>query len=254
MNYLLAYHTDVGKRTENQDSLLIRRAVCHGEQVVLAVVCDGMGGLKKGEVASAALIRRFSRWFEKEFPKMTNEPDIESMILKSWNTMVKKMNKKIRMYGQKNQIELGTTITAMLFIDDKYYMVHVGDSRAYELADHAVLLTKDQTLAAQEAEQGKITWEQAEVDIRKNILLQCVGASEVLDPVYMCGNVQKNAVYLLCSDGFCHEIRLNEMQRFFWSEEMSDESALTERCRQLTKINLERGEKDNISVIAVRTW
>lgn len=254
MNYLLAYHTETGRRAANQDSLLVQRAVCNGEQVVLASVCDGMGGLKKGEVASAALVRRFSEWFTQELPKIAVNPSIESEILNSWDDMVKKMNRKILAYGRRKRIEAGTTVTAMLFIRDRYYIVHVGDSRAYELTEQAVLLTKDQTLAAREAERGRLTWEQAERDARKNILLQCVGASNDLKPAYISGNVKRNAVYLLCSDGFCHEIGLREIKKAFRPEEMSDESVLTERCRQLTRKNLERGEQDNISVIAVRTW
>lgn len=48
MNYLLACYTDVGiKKKTNQDSLLIQRALVNEEQMVLAVVCDGMGGLAK---------------------------------------------------------------------------------------------------------------------------------------------------------------------------------------------------------------
>lgn len=254
MNYLLAYHTDIGRRTANQDSLLVQRAVCNGEQVVLAAVCDGMGGLKKGEVASAALVRRFSKWFTKELPAITAKADAEAKILNSWDDLLKKMNQKILTYGKRKRIETGTTVTAMLFIRDRYYIVHVGDSRAYELAEQAVLLTKDQTLAAREAEQGRLTWEQAERDARKNILLQCVGASKYLKPAYISGNIKQNAVYLLCSDGFCHEVRIREMKKAFQAEEMSDESVLTERCRKLTRTNMERGEQDNISVIAVRTW
>lgn len=254
MNYLLAYHTDMGRRSANQDSLLIRRAVCNGEQIVLAAVCDGMGGLKKGEVASAALVRRFSKWFTQELPQIAAKPGAESMILNSWDNMTKRMNRKILAYGRRRRIKAGTTVTAMLFIRDRYYIIHVGDSRAYELAEQAVLLTKDQTLAAREAEQGRLTWEQAERDVRKNILLQCVGASNNLKPAYISGNIKQNAVYLLCSDGFCHEIRTKEIKKAFRAEEMSDESILTERCQQLTRTNLERGEQDNISVIAVRTW
>lgn len=254
MNYLLAYHTDLGKRAVNQDSVLIRQAVFGDERMVLAVVCDGMGGLRKGEVASAALILRFSEWFEKELPVIASVPGIESAILKSWKALIKRMNRKLREYGRRNRIELGTTVTAMLFIRGRYYIVHVGDSRAYELAERAVVLTKDQTLAAREAEQGRLTWEQAQTDVRKNILLQCVGASDVLNPSYISGNIRKNAVYLLCSDGFCHKTKLKEMQKEFLAEEMSDESILTERCRRVTRKNIERGEQDNISVVAVRTW
>lgn len=70
MKYLLACHTEIGKRIKNQDSMLLSRALFRGEEIVLSVVCDGMGGLKKGELASAEVIRAFSGWFQR-----TSRPD-----------------------------------------------------------------------------------------------------------------------------------------------------------------------------------
>ena len=61
MNFLTAFHTDIGiKKKTNQDSLLIHQARTDTGNVLLAVICDGMGGLAKGEVASACMIRAFS--------------------------------------------------------------------------------------------------------------------------------------------------------------------------------------------------
>ena len=69
MNFRTAVYTDVGIRKKtNQDSALIETADTDEGRVSLAVVCDGMGGLAMGEVASAVLIRAFSDWFEKRFP------------------------------------------------------------------------------------------------------------------------------------------------------------------------------------------
>ena len=69
MRYRVAYGSRMGvKRKVNQDALLVKCGVCEGESVVLAVVCDGMGGLRKGEVASAVVVRAFAQWFERELP------------------------------------------------------------------------------------------------------------------------------------------------------------------------------------------
>ena len=69
MGFLSIAHSDVGiKKNTNQDSVLIKQASTDYGEVLLSVICDGMGGLAKGEVASAALIRAFSDWFEKVFP------------------------------------------------------------------------------------------------------------------------------------------------------------------------------------------
>ena len=72
MGYLLSYHTDTGRvKNVNQDALLLQSGCFKGEQIVLAVLCDGLGGLEKGEAASAAVIRRFAGWFRKELPWKT---------------------------------------------------------------------------------------------------------------------------------------------------------------------------------------
>lgn len=57
-------------------------------------------------------------------------------------------------------------------------IINVGDTRAYEIGDHVVLLTKDQTVVAREVELGNLTQVEAETDPRRSVLLQCVGASD----------------------------------------------------------------------------
>jgi serine/threonine protein phosphatase PrpC len=253
MNYIVAWNTDVGRRTVNQDSLLIRQAVLGRKKILLAVVCDGMGGLEKGELASASLVRAFSVWFEEQFPSMTVQNVSEKRIFLSWDRLIKKLNGQIGMYGRQRGIRLGTTVTAMLFFKDCYYLAQVGDSRAYELAGQTKQLTEDQTLTAREAALGRMTPEEAESDDRRHILLQCVGACGKVEPVYRTGRIRKKAIYLLCSDGFCHRVNSAEIGEAFQAGRCRTEQELEHCCRQLTGCNKERGEQDNISVIAIRT-
>ena len=71
MEFLSVLHSDVGIRKKtNQDSVLIKEAMTDYGRIMLAVICDGMGGLAKGEIASASLIRAFLSWFEKDFPEI----------------------------------------------------------------------------------------------------------------------------------------------------------------------------------------
>ena len=75
MGFLSVLHSDVGiKKNTNQDSVLIKVASTDYGEVMLAVVCDGMGGLAKGEVASSALITMLSNWFENDLPKFLFYP------------------------------------------------------------------------------------------------------------------------------------------------------------------------------------
>ena len=69
MKFLVTASTDVGILKEtNQDSCLVKHISTKIGEILLAVVCDGMGGLSKGELASATVVRAFSHWFNEELP------------------------------------------------------------------------------------------------------------------------------------------------------------------------------------------
>lgn len=255
MNYLLACHTDVGIRKKtNQDSVMVGRALVNGKQIVLALVCDGMGGLSKGELASATVVDAFSGWFRKELPMILKKKNLEIQIRKSWEELLQNVHKKIYDYGRKNGLQLGTTVTAMLFTQKDYYIVHVGDSRAYEIRDQIMQLTKDQTLVAQEVEKGNLTPEQAKTDRRRSVLLQCIGASDIVIPAYYTGKVQQGVTYMLCSDGFHHEVTELELVQAFHPESLMDEEFMEKQGEKITELVESRGERDNISVILIRSW
>ena len=96
MNFITAFHTDVGIRKKtNQDSLLIHQAQTDAGNVLLTVICDGMGGLAKGEVASACMIRAFSDWFQTELPAMLDGGLQPEALRQSWENLVSAVNQKI---------------------------------------------------------------------------------------------------------------------------------------------------------------
>ena len=253
MEYLLSAVTDIGIcKQKNEDSLLVKKAVCNSHPVLLAVLCDGMGGLEKGELASASLIRAFSGWFDAQLPEILVSDFIERQLWSSWDRLIDTMNQKIAAYGKRNGLQLGTTVTAMLLFRDKYYIAHVGDCRIYELKDSIFQLTKDQTLVQKDVDRGILTQEQAERDIRRSILLQCVGASEKVLPVYRSGNLSKDTVYVLCCDGFRHLISSQEIFEGFHFQIAADEESMRKQAEKFIALNKKRGEKDNISVIVIR--
>ncbi len=255
MNYLIALHTDVGIQKEtNQDSMCIKQAQTDKGVIVLAMVCDGMGGLEKGEVASATIIKAFSRWFEQELPIHLAMRDYENEVRYRWERMIKEQNQIISEYGRTRHIQLGSTITAMLIYEDGNYLIgHVGDTRAYKITEANVeILTTDQTVVAKEVRQGRLTKEQAENDPRRNVLLQCIGASRIVEPDFVSGRVEKDECYMLCSDGFRHVISSEEIMAAFAPSNNAEEAAMHENIIRLVDLNKERGETDNISAILIK--
>lgn len=256
MNYQIAVHTDVGiKKDTNQDSLCVKQAETEKGTILLAIICDGMGGLEKGEVASATVINAFSTWFENELPSiLANDSYFEDTKYR-WDRIIKEQNQNIGEYGRKNHIQLGTTISAIIvFEDGKYLIGHVGDSRVYRITDEELeVLTLDQTLMAQKVRNGTMTQEEAERDPRRNMLLQCVGASKTVEPDYIEGSVSANQCYMLCSDGFRHVVTADEIKAAFAPSVNMTEDAMKSNVIKLVELNKERGERDNITAILVRT-
>lgn len=251
MKYFATADTDIGiSKSTNQDSVLIKHAMSESGEVLLAVVCDGMGGLSKGELASATVIREFSRWFDEELPYELENLDLQ-VIGGKWSLMLKDLNLKILEHGEKHGSSMGTTFSGILFVADKYLIAHVGDTRVYQIGNTINQLTSDQTFVAREIEKGNMTAEQAKTDKRRNLLLQCVGASKNVDPQIICGSVELGA-YMLCSDGFRHEISEAEMLDALKPTQLTDKSAMHIRARKLIEQVKSRQERDNISVILIK--
>ena len=254
MKYFASASTDVGiVKNTNQDSVCIKIAEVEGKgQVALAMVCDGMGGLAKGELASATVIRRFSEWFEKELPSVVNSYSWNDLASKFTN-MVKELNYKILEYGKGAEINLGTTLSLMLIIEDKYMIVHVGDSRIYEISNGVHQLTEDQTFIRREIKAGRMTPQEAKTHPKRNMLLQCVGASREVNPDVTFGDIKADCVYLFCSDGFRHVISDDEMYENFKPLKINSIEDMKNNSEYLINVVKKRNERDNITVALLKS-
>ena len=100
MNFIVAARTDIGiTKTTNQDSLSIRVVNTPQGRMVFMVLCDGMGGLDKGEVASASVIRAFDDWLRNELPTLCAAPLEDAAIKEQWGNIVTEQNNTIKHYG-----------------------------------------------------------------------------------------------------------------------------------------------------------
>ncbi len=254
MNYLTATHTDVGIRKKtNQDSILVMEAETEKGNVLFAVVCDGMGGLAKGEVASSTLIKEYERWFEEEFPAIFYEGFEPGNLRKSMENVIYSTNVKISNYGKELGVNLGTTVVALVLFDNKYFCLNVGDSRCYQITDTFKLITKDQTYVQREIDMGRLTEEEALNHPRRSVLLQCVGASEYIMPDFFIGEINQGQVFMLCSDGYRHVITPDEFMQYLRPEMLNDEEQMKKSIVYFTDLNKFRKEEDNISVILIKT-
>jgi len=255
MNFLSAAHSDIGiRKNTNQDALSVQVADTDNGKAALCVICDGMGGLAKGEVASAALITAFAKWFTEEFPLLTYKGLKESALQASWNSLIQVQNKRIIGYGDELHIQLGTTVSAILIYRKQYYVVNVGDSRVYEIRAGISQITKDHTFVQREIDMGRMTLKEAATSDKQNVLVQCVGVSYLVTPDFFTGPAEKGTTYLLCSDGFRHNISKEEIYKKCNPWIIQNEQQMEADLIYLTNLNKHRQEMDNISAILIGVY
>lgn len=252
-NFNVSYDTDVGiKKKTNQDSILLKGGAAEKEELLLAVICDGMGGMEKGELASATVVRAFSDWFENDYMNSSMTVSDE-MIKKQWQDILEDVNSRLITYGKENQLQLGTTVSAILLKDNGQYVFgHVGDTRIYTLSDTLQQLTEDHTFIAREIKRGNMTIEEAKKDNRRNVLLQCIGVNEFFEPQYENGRLAHGTALLLCSDGFRHMLSEDEISESLNPYKNLDEAQIKEKLREMIEWNKQRMETDNISAIYIK--
>ncbi len=255
MNFIISANTDIGiTKDTNQDSLTSMVINTAQGRMAFCVLCDGMGGLEKGEVASASVINAFRNWAMNDLPQLCNRPLEDAAIRSQWEAIVEQQNNAIKAYGARQGVRLGTTVVTMLLTQNRYYILNVGDSRAYEITTSVRQITNDQTFVAREVAMGHMTPEQAETDSRRSVLLQCVGASDDVYPDMFFGDAVPNATYMLCSDGFRHEITADEIFEKLQPGVLFDDYTMQQNTISLIELNKRRQERDNISVSLVRTF
>lgn len=220
--------------------------------ILMAVICDGVGGLSLGELASSSVASSFGTWFEKDLPPLLSDVNTElpSTIRNSWAGLLQDLDAAICRYGKESGSPLATTCTAMICIGGTYLIAHVGDCRAYEFSESGLRqLTEDQTLVARELARGAITPDEAGSCPGENVILQAVGSPNGIEPSFYAGDTSGKAIYLMATDGAYRKTGDDGIRAAFEDASPSDES-LGQACDKLVRIAFGLGETDNLTALA----
>lgn len=251
MKFCIMGATDTGtSRPTNQDSMFAKRFMTGWGECAFAVLCDGMGGLQHGEIASASITAAFADWAGKRLTA-AEAPISDHALRLEWTEIIRSENQKLQAYGVEHHCHLGSTVTALLVSAQRYYVLNIGDSRAYELYDTCRQLTVDHTVAENEVHLGNLTQEQAQMLPMKNVLTRCVGVYDCVYPDLFFGDTKPGAVYMLCSDGFRHHVTREELLAYLMPRSGDPAEGLRKGEAALIDLDKRRGERDNISVLAV---
>lgn len=238
--------TDAGcVRKANEDSGRYIRpndAETQARKGTLTIVADGMGGHSSGEIASQMAVELISRNYY-----LNDERDAPGALRKA----VERANTEIFITSMSNRkfFGMGTTIIALVLLEDRAFAAHVGDSRLYRLRDRKMeLLTIDHSQVMEMVKQGVISFEEARTHGDKNVILRAVGTQPVVE-VEMSGvfALKPNDQFLLCSDGLCDMLEDYEILRIWLGAK-----DVSEACEKLIEEAKQRGGNDNITVGIVR--
>lgn len=235
--------TDVGNvRSQNQDAF---RIVELGKNALLAVVCDGMGGAKSGNVASRLASEVFSEEVKRSFSADLTPDEAEQML----RAAAKLAN--ISVFEQSQLSEdyagMGTTLVAALTYPRATLVLNIGDSRAYLInADGVRCITRDHSVVEMMVQRGELTPEQAKTHPSKNLITRAVGTEEtVFSDVFRVQTEPEDCI-LLCSDGLSNQMADQEI--LF---EVVHGARRDDCCRRLLEIAKNRGAPDNVTSVLI---
>ena len=252
MEYIAACETDVGiAKKINQDSVCVKVAKTASGRAALVMICDGMGGLSRGELASAEVVRSFAEWFDNELPFQLPDWDWKTAA-KNVISRLRRMNAVLMDHGMRNGMQLGTTATGLIAVNSEYMTFHVGDSRIYKISDKLIQVTDDHTFVNRAVKMGKMTPEEALTDPRRNALVQCIGVTGEVAPEIRLGSFENGVNFMICSDGFRHVLTEKELFEELAPAKTADKAAMRGQMRKLIGTVKERNENDNITVAMFR--
>jgi PPM family protein phosphatase len=225
--------TDTGLvRQSNQDALFADDA--------LAIIADGMGGHAAGEVAAAMAIDIVRRGYQ-------GSPNVEGLV-----EAIQDANLEVVTDAREHteHFGMGTTVIAVAVTHDlagvaSPTLVHVGDSRAYQLRDGALRqLSEDHSVAEEWVRMGRLTPEEAAVHPRRHQLTRGVGVEDTIAIDVTSINALPGDRILLCSDGLSNELDADTLSRL-----ASAPNGLEFAVESLVSAAKMAGGHDNISVI-----
>lgn len=239
-------------RETNQDACCVLVAHTSLGTLSMAIVCDGVGGLSQGELASSYVTNRFATWFEQELAQYVGRPSfVVEQIDVIWEDLIQSLHEEIRSYGKRMHEELGTTFTGVMVCQGRYLAVQVGDSRMYMLHDgNLSQITEDQTVAAQNAAVGELAGGVGR-RLGGNVILQAIGAGREVHPQFTCGECADRDLFVLCSDGIYSQI--DDIAIKDCLVECVDDSTPNFRacCERMVEKALAAGGHDNVSALCL---
>lgn len=260
MKINISAKSDIGlERANNEDAFLFcsdlkeqnwneltNKYIHVGNFGTIAVVADGMGGAKAGEVASKLALETIKKHFNVKNLNSIHSKDIPTFLIESIELANESIIKHVD--SDPETIGMGTTIVLIWLIGQKAYIAWCGDSRCYVFNPKKGLikLTKDHSYVQELIDKGQISIKESYRHPDSNIITRCLGDTEISpEPEIIVYDVSPNDTFLLCSDGLCGycEDKLIEKKLY---QNIGDLDICN---KSLLDIALKSGGFDNITIL-----
>lgn len=232
--------TDIGLvRESNQDAFLFG---CFDDGNCWAVVCDGMGGVSGGQVASAICVEKVSEAIKRGYRNqmtVSSAKNLLSTAINAANSAVfKKSCEDFEVKG------MGTTVVAVIVLGNLAVVAHVGDSRAYLLNSEIKPITKDHSFVQLLIDTGKITEEEAKIHPDRNVITRAVGIEHIVDVEIDIVDINNEDKLLICTDGLNGYVSDSDILKTV--NEYGDSST-----EKLVETANNAGGRDNVTVVII---
>lgn len=238
MKIQVAARTDVGcVRRNNEDSFGYDLAT-H-----LFVVCDGMGGMAAGEMASATAVMEFLECYSDQ--KESGNPVEERL-----NQAVLSANLRVLQMAQQDAMlqGMGTTLVAACVEATTLFVANVGDSRAYFLRNgECVQITQDHSFVAEQLRGGLLTADEAQASPLQSLITRAVGQNEQVEPDIFTADIEHGDIILLTSDGLTRYAAAETIAELILGSETLDDA-----CSALVEHAKAKGAVDNVTCMLVQ--
>ncbi len=255
-------HLSVGQRSDpgqmrdlNEDSMLILLLAPTYESrtkpvLGLFAVADGMGGHESGEVASKMALQVLAERIIHALilPELTGNLVAEDEVPARLRQAILAANDAVYLIRQKAGTDMGTTLTAALIRDNRLFLAHVGDCRAYRwTANGLEQLTTDHSVVASMIASGQAAPEEIYTHPHRSIIYRCIGDKPVVEVDTDVLPLASGERIILCSDGLWEMVHSEGI-----ADVMMQEADPQLACDRLVQHANAAGGEDNISVIIIQ--
>jgi serine/threonine protein phosphatase PrpC len=198
----------------------------------MCAVADGLGGMDYGEVASGYIIEILSSWF---YSDLINLLKRRASLKAIWNSLYKilyRAHNELKEYGLKNGIKTGTTLSLLLCVGNKSFVVYQGDTAIYEIDKRRCHCLNPM------------------IEKADSKLSNCIGLGSIKNIHMKKIRIKKNTSYLICSDGYYKMLDISNLAAALLCQ--NDNESINKTLRTFGKKNELVGEEDNMTAICLR--